>query len=162
MKQALRVLQIVRATPDDAPTLSAIAFAAKAHWGYPPEWMNEWRTAITIQTDYVRDHEAYKAISPLTGEVNIAGFYALEGAGQTLILEHLWVLPDAMGTGVGRTLFAHAVNRAKALGASTLEWESDPNAEGFYLHMGAHRIGERRADMDSKPRILPRMRLEIE
>lgn len=164
------MIHILRAAPDDAPLLSEIAFAAKAHWGYPPDWMAEWRTVFTIPADYLRDHEVYKAISDASPPrmerdaqdmTKAIGFYALEGRGETLTLEHLWVLPAWIGRGVGKALFVDAVARAKASGARRLEWESDPNAEGFYLRMGAHRIGERRADMDDKPRILPRMRLEI-
>jgi hypothetical protein len=32
-------MQILRANPDDAATLTEIAFAAKRHWGYPELWM---------------------------------------------------------------------------------------------------------------------------
>jgi predicted N-acetyltransferase YhbS len=46
-----------------------------------------------------------------------------------------------MGRGIGRALFLHAVNKARELGARTLYIESDPNAEGFYLRMGANRVG---------------------
>jgi GNAT superfamily N-acetyltransferase len=52
-------------------------------------------------------------------------------------LEHLWVSPEHIGTGIGRALFDHAVRRAAALGATTLSIEADPNAEGFYRRMGA-------------------------
>jgi hypothetical protein len=30
------------ATADDTPGLTAIARAAKAHWGYPAEWLAGW------------------------------------------------------------------------------------------------------------------------
>jgi GNAT superfamily N-acetyltransferase len=58
-------------------------------------------------------------------------------------LEDLWVDPVAIGSGVGRRLFDHAVVTAAGLGLTSLLIESDPNAEGFYLAMGAERIGER-------------------
>ncbi|NIQ29145.1 MAG: GNAT family N-acetyltransferase, partial [Acidobacteria bacterium] len=35
-----------------------------------------------------------------------------------------------------------AVNRARSLGYERLLVQSDPNAEGFYLRLGAERIGE--------------------
>jgi hypothetical protein len=31
------------ATADDAPALSTLAWQAKSHWGYPPDWIDLWR-----------------------------------------------------------------------------------------------------------------------
>jgi len=42
-----------------------------------------------------------------------------------------------------------------------LEISADPNAEGFYRHMGAVRIGEIRSEIEGQPRVLPRMKLEL-
>jgi Predicted acetyltransferase len=70
-------------------------------------------------------------------------------------MEHLWVLPNAMGQGVGRALFTHAVQRAKAFGVEAIEIECDPNAEGFYERMGATRIGGNVTKMERQQRILP-------
>ena len=61
--------------------------------------------------------------------------------GERMDLLHLWVLPEAMRRGVGRSLFSHALERARNLGFRELEIESDPNAEGFYQRMGAQRVG---------------------
>ena len=57
--------------------------------------------------------------------------------------------------GVGRALFDHALDRAAALGAETLGIEADPNAEGFYLRMGATRVGEIAYELDGRERVLP-------
>jgi GNAT superfamily N-acetyltransferase len=67
----------------------------------------------------------------------------------------MWVLPNAMGKGVGRSLFIHALDRAKALGFRKLEIESDPNAEGFYQRMGAQRVGVSIQDLEGQRRELP-------
>ena len=48
---------------------------------------------------------------------------------------------------------------AAAAGAGRMVIQSDPHAEGFYLHMGARRVGERASD--SIPgRVLPLFVLE--
>ena len=72
----------------------------------------------------------------------MVGFYALERDGGRLRLEHFWLAPSLIGCGLGRQLFEHAVQAAQMLAAAELLIEADPNAEGFYLHMGAQRIGE--------------------
>ena len=89
------------------------------------------------------------------------GFYALVGEGCRIELEHLWVLPKRMGTGVGRALLEHAAGRAADLGAETLGIEADPNAEGFYRRMGARRVGETTYELDGQERILPLLALDM-
>ena len=144
-------MQIVRAKPDDAALLTDIAFAAKRHWGYPERWIESWRDVLTVRPEFIASHETYAAI--LDGRT--VGFYALGGNDDRLDLLHMWVLPDAMGRGVGRLLFIHGLERAKKLGCRKLEIESDPNATGFYQRMGAHRVGVSIKEVDGQRRALP-------
>ena len=44
--------------------------------------------------------------------------------------------------GVLQAGLEHALERARALGALRLEWEADPNAVPFYLHMGGLVTGD--------------------
>jgi GNAT superfamily N-acetyltransferase len=147
----VRPMQIVPAKPDDAATLTAIAFAAKRHWGYPERWIESWHDLLTVSPEFIAKHETYAAII----DGRIAGFYALGRKGDRADLLHMWVLPDAMGRGVGRSLFLHAVERTKASGCAELEIESDPNAEGFYQRLGAHRIGSSICELEQQRRELP-------
>ncbi len=133
------------------------AFAAKGHWGYPGRWMELWRPGLEVSPGFVRDNEVYVAVC--RGEA--AGFYALVGGGRGLDLEHLWVVPAWIGAGLGRTLFEHAMRRARELGARTVTIESDPNAEGFYRRMGARRAGENVYEIEGQERALPVMVLEL-
>jgi GNAT superfamily N-acetyltransferase len=149
---------IARAKPDDAAALTEIAFAAKRHWGYPQDWMESWREVLTIRPEFIRDHEIYKAVV----DDRAIGFYALDRKSVRLELAHLWVSPDAMGRGVGRCLFLHALERAREAGFRELEIESDPNAEGFYERMGAHRIGTNTRLWEGQARELPVLVCEID
>ena len=150
-------MEIVRAGRDDAGVLSLIAYAAKRHWGYPERWMERWREGLTISPEFVEGNEVYAAL--VEGEP--VGFYALVGEECRMELEHLWVLPERMGTGVGRALLEHAAGRAADLGAETLGIEADPNAEGFYRRMGARRVGETTYELDGRERILPLLTLDM-
>lgn len=92
----------------------------------------------------------------MRGRGNAAiGFHALIRADTTLRLEHLWVLPRAMHRGLGRALFQHAIARARTLGFLGVEIESDPNAEAFYLRMGAKRAGTSLSEVCGQKRELP-------
>ena len=143
--------------PGDAEVLTRIAFAAKRYWGYPERWIRHWSESLTITPEFVRDNEVYAAISG--GES--FGFYALTGTGCELELEHLWVLPAWIGSGTGRLLFEHAMDRAASRGANLVEIEADPNAEGFYLRMGARHVGENVYDIEGHRRALPRMLVDL-
>ena len=144
-------VQIDKACMEMHRTLTEIAHAAKRHWGYPERWIEHWRDTLTITPDYIAGNEVYVA---RLGD-QIVGFYALLGSGAKLTLDHLWLSPSQIGTGIGRTLFNHAMAKAKQLGATEIEIEAEPNAVGFYERMGATRVGENVYELEGQPRILP-------
>ena len=148
---------IRRATTDDTTILTNLAHDAKSYWGYPEDWIKRWQHELTVSEDFVKENEVYVCVSE--GEVH--GFYSLILRGEKAELEHLWVAPQHIGTGVGKELFLHAMRHAASRDVSEVELSADPNAEGFYKKMGAHRIGDVRADMDENPRTLPRMSITL-
>ncbi|MCO6453079.1 MAG: GNAT family N-acetyltransferase [Caldilineales bacterium] len=152
------MIQVIRrAEPTDAPALTSIAFTSKRHWRYPERWIEFWRPALTITEGYVAAHEIWAVVE--AGE--IAGFYALGEPGIQVELEHLWVSPEYLGLGLGKALFDHAAARAREIGGQVLVVESDPNAEGFYRHMGAMRVGERLSMYEDLVRVLPLMQFDL-
>jgi len=150
-------IEIRRANPDEADTLTEIAHAAKRHWNYPENWIRQWRTDLTITPEFITTHEVF--VASINGE--IVGCCALVVTDSLAEIEHMWIKPEQMGGGAGRRLFEHARSRAVQRGANVLELSADPYAEGFYARMGAKRIGEIPADMDGQTRVLPRMRIEL-
>src|SRR5919106_4911055 len=150
-------LEIRRADPKEADTLTEIAHAAKRHWNYPESWIQQWHVDLTITREFIADNEVF--VAAIEGE--IAGCCALVVRDSLAEIEHMWIRPDQMGSGVGRALFEHARTRAIERGANVLELSADPYAEGFYERMGAKRIGEIPANMDGRPRALPRMRMKL-
>ena len=65
------------------------------------------------------------------------------------------------GEGPGTALFEHARAAARAAGLGVLQIDADPNAEAFYLHMGAVRVGEVRSEIDGQPRVRPLLHLQL-
>jgi GNAT superfamily N-acetyltransferase len=150
-------IHIRRASPDEAATLSEIAHSAKRHWGYPEEWIEYWKPDLTITPEFITDNDAFVAVS---GE-EIVGCCALVLSEALAELEHMWIKPEYIGAGVGRSLFDYVKAEAIQRQLAALELSADPNAEGFYERMGAVRVGEIRGDIDGTPRVLPRMRIEL-
>jgi N-acetylglutamate synthase-like GNAT family acetyltransferase len=151
-------IEIRRAHSTEAEVLTAIAQTAKRHWNYPEDWIAQWKLDLTITPEFITDNEVYVAL--VDGQ--IAGCCALVLTDSLAEIEHMWMQPEHMGSGIGRALFAHAKRRAEERGASVLELSADPNAEGFYARLGAQRIGEISAGMTGEEdRVLPRMRINL-
>ena len=147
-------MTIRRAFPEEATTLTQIALDAKRHWGYPEHWIKHWESDLTISSDFIRDNHVY--VADEDGEIR--GFYALCVSGDKAELEHMWVTPARIGTGIGKELFLDAMDRAAALNVRDVELTADPNAAGFYERMGAVQIGEAESVIDGQVRKLPRLR----
>ncbi len=152
----LRVTTIRKANPEDAATLTNIALAAKRHWGYPEHWIKHWEADLTISSDFIEQNQVYVAES----EGHPQGFYALTLEDAKAELEHMWVLPDFIGTGIGKELFLDAMDRASELRVKEVGITADPNAAGFYERMGAKRVGDLNSEIDGSPRKLPRLKIE--
>ena len=74
----------------------------------------------------------------------LVGFAAVEDLGDGVaLLEHLWVAPLAQGRRLGAALFRHVADDARARGFRLLRLYADPPAAGFYVRMGAVKVGER-------------------
>ena len=131
-------VQIRRSDPSETALLTEIAHAAKRHWGYPEEHIRLWAAELTLTPEFICENAVYSAVE----RKMIVGFYALVRDGSEWELEHLWVKPASMGRHVGKRLFHHAIDTARDGGARSVRIASDPNAEGFYLVLGAKRIGE--------------------
>ena len=144
-------VQLSRAKPEDASTLTEIAHAAKRHWGYPEKWIAAWREILTMEPEFLAANIAYAAYE----DGPAIGFYVLTTGSDGLHLDHLWIIPSAMGRGIGRAHFTHAVAQAKERGYDLIKIEADPNAEGFYRRMGAMRVGSTVSELAGERRELP-------
>ena len=153
-------MMIRRAAVDEASVLTTIALEAKRYWGYPEHWIKHWESDLTVSPEFIRDNHVY--VAEADGEVR--GFYALCVSGEKeherkAELEHMWVSPAHIGTGIGKELFLDAMERAAALDVRDVELSADPNAAGFYTRMGAMQIGEVDSPIDGKERKLPRLKI---
>ena len=144
------------AATEEAPALTNMAVEAKRYWGYPEHWIKHWESDLTITSNFIHDNHVYVAEE----DGQIQGFYALIVTGDKAELDHMWVKPTLIGTGIGKELFLDAMERAAALKVSAVEILSDPNAAGFYRRMGATEIGETDASFDGVVRKLPRLKIE--
>jgi ribosomal protein S18 acetylase RimI-like enzyme len=123
---------------DEADLLTEVALRSKGHWGYDQEFLDACRAELTFRPEDAVTRRIVVADSPS----GIVGFYSIDGEPPDGELGNLWIVPERIGTGLGRRLWQHAASSASEAGYTSLLIEADPNAVGFYEAMGADRIGE--------------------
>ena len=123
------------ARPADAGRLREIARAARGHWGYDADRVAAWAAELPLAP--ARD----RWVAEMGDEI-VAWAEIEPPHDGVCTLEALWVDPAWMRRGIGARLFRVAADRARELGARTLEWGTEPPAVGFYERLGARRIGE--------------------
>ena len=151
----MSTIKIRPGRPDEAAALSAIAFAAKRHWGYPESWIELWRDDLTVLPQYIDDNIVY--VAEECGQ--IIGFVALAVFDEEAEVDHLWVMPEHMGKGVGRQLMQSALSYCNSIAVEYVRVVSDPNAQAFYAKLGAVYQGE--IDSNPAPRKLPLLSFQL-
>jgi GNAT superfamily N-acetyltransferase len=118
----------------EAPALGALCVRSKAHWGYDAEFMRlSWRS-LQIDPAAIAEGRVFAAVDARDEPLGVVGCALL---GDDVDLMHLFVEPGAPSRGIGRALFATAIEWTRAQGRRTLLIASDPNAVGFYRRLGA-------------------------
>jgi GNAT superfamily N-acetyltransferase len=148
------VIVLRAALPGEATALTALAIRSKAHWGYDAAFMELAAADLEITPEVIEDGTAFVAESG----ADVVGFYVLATVDAVPMLRDLWVEPAAIGAGVGAQLWAHMLEQARRLGYRTVRIQSEPNAEGFYVKMGARRVGSVESTV-VKGRMLPLMEI---
>lgn len=163
MRQTVRAVEtagpvrIRAARPDEGAELSALALRSKAHWGYDEAFMTACVDELTLRAEEV---EARRTVVAQAADGRLLGFATLEGQPPRGELGLMFVDPAAIGGGVGRLLFDHVREAARAAGFARFGWAADPHAVPFYEAMGGRRVGT--VPSGSLPgRVLPLMELAL-
>jgi N-acetylglutamate synthase-like GNAT family acetyltransferase len=93
--------------------------------------------ALEFSALAVKEHRVRVAVI----DDRIVGFVTLLATGQSGELEDLFVDPDWMLHGIGRTLVQDAVESAREQGLTRVEVTANPHALGFYEKVGFVRNG---------------------
>lgn len=137
--------------------ISALALRSKGHWGYSAEFLEACRAELTWSAEECGTGRMWVAA---TDDEEIVGFSLIEGQPPSGELSALFVDPSAIGMGCGKLLLQHTLRDASARGFTRLTLDADPEAESFYAHFGAVKIGS--SPSGSVPgRVLPRMSFSL-
>lgn len=133
---------IRKAVPSDASALSKLAFRSKAYWGYDIDFMKRTRNELTYDAGQIESNQNRFYVCESAGKP--IGFYALRLLDNGVAeLDALFVEKNFIGQGIGTALIVHAKNLACQLNVAVIVIQGDPNAEEFYLSVGAVPAGYR-------------------
>lgn len=124
-------------TVEELPALSALCFRSKAIWGYDNDFMEACRSELSIEPRELQS----TSIAVAEDNGKIVGVAQIKVVGGQADLVKLFVEPAALRGGVGKALFAWAIDTAVSMGADDLVIEADPDAAPFYRRMGAEDRG---------------------
>lgn len=123
--------------------LTTISFASKGYWDYPKQYFDIWNNELTLSSDYITNNNVfvyekngiivgYYSVIEITENIQISGIVVAKG----FWLDHMFILPQKIGQGIGTEIFHHLRKWCQAEGVAELGILADPNSRGFYEKMG--------------------------
>lgn len=148
------MLNYIDAEAKDTELLRDTLITSKGYWGYSQEQLEEWRANLRFEKEYI----AGNTVKLILKDKEVIGFFAIV-KGDSDELDHLWLLPKAIGKGYGNLVFEQILSECKALNITEFYIISDPDAEGFYLKKGAFKVGE--VYSEPQKRMLPKLKFTV-
>lgn len=145
------MLHFINAEAKHTEFLRDTLIASKGYWGYSQEQLELWRSNLKFEEEYI----ARNTVKLVMADLEMIGFFALV-KGDIDELDHLWLLPKAIGKGYGNLVFEKILSECESLGITEFYIISDPDAEGFYLKKGALKVGE--VYSEPQKRMLPKLK----
>lgn len=150
-----QLTKVRRAVANEAAALTDLVMRSKAHWGYDDAFMEACREELKVTGDIIEATEFWVAETDRP-----VGLYKLVPAKRGYV-HLLFVDPDMIGTGLGKRLWDHLEQRARATGCEMLYLEADPFARPFYERIGLVVVGK--TPSESVPgRMLPAMEKRLD
>jgi GNAT superfamily N-acetyltransferase len=150
-------IEIRRARPDEAETLSDLSMRSKRSNGYDDAFMEACREELTVTPSRMAEGEYWAAETDV-----ICGCACLveNVEGDSGEVHAFFIDPAFQGRGVGRMLWLKIVELAKSKGIVKLHLDADPFAVPFYEAMGFVVVGEAPSG-SIIGRTIPRMEIQL-
>lgn len=168
MKERGRIIliDIRKARGSDSTELTALSFASKRYWRYPDSFFEIWQDELTITREYLAANRVYVAVE----NKSIIGYFSVVEIKRSFFassvyihkgfwLEHLYIKPDHIRTGIGTKLILFARELCREEGIGGLFLFADPHSRGFYEKIGAEYVGESPSNIPNRTVCLFRLHL---
>jgi predicted N-acetyltransferase YhbS len=131
---------------DEASRLTHLCKEASIPYGYDEDTIRRFEPALAVDPALIASGLTFVAENGRAenGRSDPAGVMAVRpvGLGGIILLDRIFVAPASQRKGIGRRLFATAVEKSAGMGGSAILIYSHPQAAGFYQRVGCTRIGE--------------------
>lgn len=130
--------------------LTELAVRSKSHWNYHPEYITSYRKYFTLTPET----SARLRIRTVKANLNGSPSKPLGWSGFILeepYLEHLWIDPKYIGSGLGSLLWSDLIKFAKKSKVTTFQLMSDPYAVPFYEKLGCQDLGPMPSRIENGP-----------
>lgn len=143
------------ATASDLQTINSLIRESKGFWGYPDSFLDDFMMRWGIKEAYIYTNE----IRLFEKEGKLIGLYAFKiNDSNAPELDLFFVRHNQIGEGIGKVMWQHALDHALKHNWIEFKIIADPNAEPFYVRMGATTIGK----FESFPgRFVPVMKMKL-
>ncbi|WP_162263960.1 MULTISPECIES: GNAT family N-acetyltransferase [Legionella] len=116
------------------PKINQFIRQSKAVWNYSESFLNVFMEKYGVKPSFLEREE----IVLFEKDQSLVGLYAFKINEQSAAeLDLFFINSNHIRQGLGKQIWQHAINFASTKGWLKFELVSDPNAEGFYLKMGA-------------------------
>ncbi|CTQ52999.1 putative acyltransferase [Roseibium album] len=137
-------LKLRLATPSDSSALTGILHRAKASWGYSDDKMAAFRKHWQISEELIRSQ--HMTVAEVDGvPVAFSGLVVQDE--DTLLIDYLFVAPEAQKQGVGDLLLTRAEDYGRQNNLKRICLESDTYAGPFYEKRGFKVVATRPSEM---------------
>ncbi|MDF2985869.1 MAG: N-acetyltransferase [Eubacterium sp.] len=132
--------------------LTETAVKSEAYWGYDSEYMNNFKTYYSVSKEFINLNPTFV----IEEDSNIVGFYGLFTKNNQTELEYFFIAPQYIGQGYGKRMWMHLIKECHNTGIKEFNIVTSPQAEEFYVKMGAAPAGEVESLL-KKGRIIPKL-----
>lgn len=122
----------------EVASINAVIDRSKRYWNYSEAYLTAAIPLIQIDPTWLHMHRGYSIYE----EDELVGFLGVEQEQNYWTLDHLWISPHKIRTGVGRKGVNFILSEARKFNIAKIFLLPDPPAEGFYSRLGAVRTGK--------------------
>jgi GNAT superfamily N-acetyltransferase len=129
--------------------LSDISLLSKSYWNYSQEHMEIFQKELKISDKYITNNKVWVYVI----ENKIAAYCSIKYLKEDKVypictlqkgfwLDHMFVLPEYIKRGIGRSLFNTIIDFMKSNKIDSIQILADPHSKIFYEKMGCTYISE--------------------
>lgn len=130
----------VPAQETDLEDVNRLIARSKAYWDWPEQYLSRAIPLHRITSPYLDSNRCFEIF---TKSGVLAGFLSVSEDGTRVVIDNLWVAPEYIRRGIGKSAMYFIFELARARGWRELWVFPDPPAEGFYRALGFSDSGER-------------------